>query len=200
MKKLSLAILFCVLFTMVMNGQDDSQKFDKNQNNHFVGSSLWSIYDKFASESSGFYQLNYGYQFTPQDVLLVEAVTWGYNEPLGTYENSKEKYPGKIRSYGIGLGYQKFLWKNLYSSVIATPFLQQYYNKDGKKMQKGFQLYTQLIIGYRFEFFNDRLFIEPAYALKYWPINTNVPESFAKVAKGTNNYIIEPSLNFGFRF
>jgi len=170
------------------------------QNRHFIGSSLWVLYDKISSEPAGFYQLSYGYQLTAKDNIIVEAITWRYNEPLGTYENSKKKYPGKVRSYGIGLGYQHFLWKNLFTSVIATPFLQQFYNKDGKKTQKGFQLYMQFIAGYRFEFFNKRLFVEPAAAFKYWPISTNFPKDFAKIEKGKPNYILEPSLTFGFRF
>ncbi len=53
---------------------------------------------------------------------------------------------------------------------------------------------------YRFEFFKKRLFVEAAYAIKYWPINTNLPTDFEEIEKGSPKYIIEPSLSFGFKF
>ena len=208
MKSFSLTILICAIFTAMAFGQEpaqedtvlaDARKQELNKR-HFLGSSLWVLYDKFTSDPAGFYQLNYGYHYTLKDVLIVEAITWEYSEPLGTYENSEEMYPGKIRAYGIGVGYQRFHWKNLFTTILATPFLQQFYDSDDKKIQNGFQLYLQLILGYRFEFFKNRLFVEPAFAFKYWPVNTNFPKSFADVEDGAPNYKFEPSLNFGFRF
>ena len=98
------------------------------------------------------------------------------------------------------MGYQHFLWNNLFTTVEATPFIQQFYDEKNKKIQKGFQLYLQFIFGYRFEFFDKNIFIEPAIALKHWPINTNFPDSFKKVEKGSPNYIFEPSFNFGIKF
>ncbi len=52
--------------------------------------------------------MNYGYQPTRKDVIIVEAITWTYYEPLGTYESSEELYPGKVRALGIGVGYQRW--------------------------------------------------------------------------------------------
>lgn len=130
----------------------------------------------------------------------MEAITWTYYEPLGTYGSSDQLYPGKVRAYGVGLGYQHFHWKNLFTTVEATPFIQQFYDIDDTKIQKGFQLYLQFIVGYRFEFFKKRLFVEPAYALKYWPVNTNFPASFAAIESGKPKYKFEPSLNFGLTF
>lgn len=167
---------------------------------HSIGSSLFLLGNFAPGDPVYFYQLNYGYQLTPKDFILVEAITWTYYEPLGTYGSSEKLYPGKVRAYGVGLGYQRFLCNNFYTTVEATPFLQQFYDTDNKKIQKGFQLYLQFILGYRFEFFKERLFIEPAYAIKYWPVNTNFPASFAAIESGAPKYIFEPSLNFGFRF
>ena len=77
---------------------------------------------------------------------------------------------------------------------------KQYFDEQGTKIQNGFQLYLQLAVGYRFELFKERFYVEPAYALKYWPIDTNLPADFAAIEEGTPNTIFEPSLNFGFRF
>ncbi len=171
-----------------------------NKRSCFIGSSLFLL-GNFAEGDPPYYgQLNVGYHLTEKDVLSVEAITWMYYGPLGSYESSDEKYPGKVRAYGIGVAYQRFLWKNLYSSVHATPFLQQFFDEDDNNIQHGFQLYLQAPLGYRVEFFNQRWFIEPAVAFKYWPINTNFPVSFKEIEQGEPDYIFEPSLHFGFRF
>jgi hypothetical protein len=207
MKQLSLTILIYASLTAMAFGQSNTktesvlelQEQQDINRKHFVGSSLFMLYN-FFPDSADFYQLSYGYHLTQKDIFVVEAITWKYNEPLGTYGSSEELYPGKIRSYGIGAAYQRFLWMNLYSTIEATPFLQQYYDTDNKKIQKGFQLYLQLVLGYRFEFLKKRLFAEPAIALKYWPVNTNVPSSFSDIDSGTPQTKVEPSLNFGYKF
>jgi hypothetical protein len=194
---LSLSLVFSQDLTKTDSGSVQPGKPDIIYK-HSVGSSLFLLGN--IGDSVNFFQLNYGYRLTQKDNIIVEAITWTYYEPLGTYGSSEEFYPGKVKAYGIGLGYQRFLWKNLFATVEPTFFLQQFYDKDYKKIQKGFQLYLQFLLGYRFEFFNKRLFIEPALALKYWPVDTNFPDSFSAVEKGTPKYKFEPGLNFGFTF
>jgi hypothetical protein len=176
-----------------------TEKRDSTFRRHFIGSSLL-VLANFLPDPPSFYQLNYGYMLTKKDVIIIEAITWTYSEPLGTYPNSKELYPGKVRACGLGLGYQRFLWKNLFTTVEPTFFIQQFYDTDNKKIQKGFQLYLQFILGYRFEFFKKRLFVEPSFAIKYWPVNTNFPAPFAAIERGAPKYKCEPGLNFGVRF
>jgi hypothetical protein len=196
-------ITIVALIWFILLGQDhgvlaQTAKEDFTFKRHSIGSTLFLLGN--IGDSVRFMQLNYGYRLTPKDNIIVEAITWTYYEPLGTYGSSEEFYPGKVKASGIGLGYQRFHWKNLFTTVEPTFFLQQFYDRDGTKIQNGFQLYLQFILGYRFEFFKKRLFIEPAYALKYWPVNTNFPESFAEIENGAPKYKFEPSLNFGFRF
>jgi len=193
-----IALIWFILLGQNHGVLAQTEKKDSTFRRHSIGSTLFLLGN--IGDSVCFFQLNYGYQLTQKDNIIVEAITWTYYEPLGTYMNSKEYYPGKVRAYGIGLGYQRFLWKNLYTTVEPTFFLQQFYDSDNKEIQKGFQLYLQFILGYRFEFFKKRLFVEPAYAIKYWPVNTNFPASFAAIESGLPKYKCEPSLNFGFRF
>ena len=189
---LSISLAFGQDLTQTDSVSAQTEEPDINRR-HSIGSSLFVLYN-FLPDSADYYQLNYGYHLTQKDVLNVTALTWTYYEPLGTYGDSDELYPGKVRAYGVGLGYQRFLWKNLYSAVEATHFLQQFFDADDEKTQKGFQLYLQLHLGYRFEFFKKRLFVEPAYGLKYWPVNTNFPAEFAAIEKGAPKYKFEPSL------
>jgi hypothetical protein len=196
MKKLGSATLMIVMFTTMTFCQ--TEKGDSVIRRHFIGSTLFLFGN--IGDSVNFVQLNYGYQLTQKDLIIAEAITWTYYEPLGTYGSSEKLYPGKVKAYGLGLGYQRFLWKNLYSTVEPTFFLQQFYDTKDEKIQKGFQLYLQFIVGYRFEFFKKRLFLEPAFALKYWPVNTNFPSSFAAIENGKPTYKFEPGLNFGVTF
>ena len=205
MKRSFLILIFTMSVTLAFNqvfaqtGSSSVRSEKQNvKNRHSVGSSLLLLGN--IGDSVRYMQLNYGYRLSLKDNIIVEAITWTYYEPLGTYMHSKEFYPGKVRAYGIGLGYQRFLWKNLYTTVEPTFFLQQFYDTDDQKIQKGFQLYLQFIAGYRFEFFKKRMFVEPAIALKYWPVNTNFPDSFSAIERGAPKYKFEPALNFGFRF
>jgi hypothetical protein len=168
---------------------------------HSIGSSLFVLFNLDSGDPPHFYQLNYGYRLTDHENIMVEAITWTYYEPLGTYGDSDEQYPGKVQAFGIGVGYQRFYWKNLYSTVQATPFLQNFYDSENDKIQSGFQLYLQLRGGYRFEFLKDRWFIEPFITCNYWPVNTNFPQTFEDVEGDAANYFLfEPGLNFGFKF
>ena len=151
-------------------------------------------------DPADYYLLTYGYQLTPKDRIFAEFNTWKFNEPLGTYDNSEEFYPGFVREFGIGFGYQRFLWKGLFSTVQATPFLKNYYDENDETIQNGFKIYFQFTLGYRIEFLKKRLYVEPAVALKYWPVDTNFPPEFAVIEEGAPIHIFEPSLNFGFKF
>ncbi|NIJ44588.1 hypothetical protein FHR24_001027 [Wenyingzhuangia heitensis] len=166
---------------------------------HSIGSSFFML-GNLLEDSPNYYLLTYGNRLTKKDRIFIEFNTWKYSEPLGTYGNSKEFYPGYVRALGIGFGYQRFIWKGAFTTVQATPFVKQYYNSDNDQIQKGFQLYLQLAAGYRLEFFNKRWYLEPALALKYWPIDTNYPTDFSAIENGAPKHIFEPSLNFGFNF
>ena len=207
MKTINFTLFICAMTLNLALGQSSTEADQPSTDNgkkaveyrHSIGASLFMLLN-FSKESADYVLLTYGYQLTEKDRIFAEYNTWKYAEPMGTYENSKEFYPGYVRTHGIGFGYQRFLWKGLFASGQATPFLKQYYNEQDEKTQKGFQLYLQFAVGYRFEFFKKRFFVEPAYALKYWPVDTNVPADFAAVEKGTPKTIFEPSLNFGFKF
>ena len=99
-----------------------------------------NVLANFLPDPTSFYQLNYGYRLTPKDVISIEAITWMYHAPLGipygpSYESLEESYPGSIKGVGLGLAYQRFLWKNFYSAIHATPLRQTYRNEKKEKIQ-----------------------------------------------------------------
>ncbi|WP_321368457.1 hypothetical protein [uncultured Draconibacterium sp.] len=72
-----------------------------------------------------------------KDRIFIEYNTWKYEEPMGTYGDSDEMYPGYVHTHGIGFGYQRFFWKGLFSTAQATPFYKQYFDLEDEKIQNG---------------------------------------------------------------
>lgn len=195
-------ILVLLVFCSVDYCFSQAVKQDELVYKHFIGTSLWSIANLFP-DPADFYELDYGYRFTNKDAVIVRAITWKYSAPLGipygsSYGSLEEKYAGYVRAFGVGIGYQRYIWKSLFSAIYTTPFLQNFYNSDNKKIQNGFQLFTQAQIGYHVKLFQTRFYIEPSITCNYWPLNTNFPTTFAqKEAKWPSYFLFEPHFNIG---
>lgn len=204
MKIRSLALCVALLFISFQLKAQNSNEGESDRR-YFVGSSAFMIANLLPNPPS-FYQMNVGYRLTGRDVISVEVITWTYDAPLGIpFGPSKglkeEAYPGYVREYGVGIAYQRFLWKGVYAALHATPFRQTYIDEQDRKIQNGFQLFLTVRIGYQVNFYANRLFIEPSVAFTHWPVNTNVPEAFsAQESKWPNYFIFEPGLHFGIRF
>ena len=115
--------------------------------------------------------------------------------------NDSNFYPGRLRESGIGLTYQRILWKGLFTTVEILPQLKTYIDENGNKIGSGFKLYTSCHLGYHISMFKNRIFIEPQVHCQYWPVNTNIPQSFKeKESKWNNYFLFEPNLYIGFNF
>lgn len=189
------------MFASNLEGQSDT--LDRR---HFIGSTMFIIMTPLLDPSPEYYQLNYGYRLTAKDVLSVEAITWTYTGPLGRpygpdYDNKDSDFPGRVKAFGLGLAYKRFIWKGVYGQIHATAFKQNYLDEANTKIQSGFQLFNTLRFGYHFKLFNNRMFIEPSIAMTAWPINTNLPESFQVEEDNWPKYFLfEPGLHFGINF
>jgi hypothetical protein len=175
---------------------------------YFIGSSFFMLGNFIPDDPNppDFIQLNFGYRITPKDVISIEAKTWKYAWPLGipygkSFQAPEEKYPGYIRDIGVGLVYQRFLWMGAYASVDAMNCFQRYVDENNRKIQNGYQLFMTYRLGYSFQLFKDRFFLEPSMAITHWPIKTNVPELFAEMEdKWPKYFLFEPGLHFGVNF
>ncbi|MBK6963041.1 MAG: hypothetical protein IPH20_03675 [Bacteroidales bacterium] len=176
---------------------------DSTYKKFYVGSTFTMLGNFVPGPAPKFVQLNIGYRITPKDVISIEAKTWNYHWPLGIpygkdYEAPAEKYPGYAKEFGIGIVYQRFLWKGAYASVDASNMSVNYMDENNKKIQNGYTLFMTYRLGYHFKFFKNRFFIEPSIAMTHWPVKTNVPESFARLEDDWPNYFLfEPGLHFG---
>ncbi|GLR18050.1 hypothetical protein [Portibacter lacus] len=203
-KQVIIVIAALVLLSTSLSGQIGSQNSETKK--YFIGSTFFMLGNLLPQNKPDFVQLNLGYRITPKDVVSIEVKTWKYAWPIGIpygkyYEAPGENYPGYIREAGIALAYQRFIYKGAYAAVHAFNARQKYVDSEDNKIQIGYQLFMTYRLGYHFQFFKNRLFIEPSIAVTQWPINTNVPESFAAVEKKWNKYFLfEPGLHFGYKF
>ena len=153
------------------------------------------------------YEFHLGYQLTPQDKVGIKVATWKMYAPMGMPMKEQLKfdennnYPGRLRETGIGVTYQRIMWKGLFCTIEILPQLKTYLNEDDKNNSFGFKLYTSYHLGYHISLFKDRMFVEPQIQCQYWPIDTNIPQGFMEKDKGWNNYFLfEPNLYIGIRF
>lgn len=203
-KILSFALILMMANTLQVKSQDVEQ--DSTYRKFFVGSSFFMLGNFAKKNNPEYVQLNFGYRITPKDVLSFDFKRSIYAFPLGipfgspSFDKDGEGFPGHARILAPTVGYQRFLWKGAFASVHALNAFEKYMNEDGKKIGNGYTLYLNFHVGYQLQFFKNRFFFEPAIGCSYWPVRTNVPESFKTVEGKWNNYFIQPGLNFGFNF
>lgn len=203
--KRSFSYLLLILLTTQSLSAQQKQEADSHFYRYYVGSSVFMVANLFPN-SNYFYQLNFGYRITPKDVISLEAITWRFSSPNGipygsSYGDEVYDYPGSVREYGIGVVYQRFLWKGLYSSLQALPLKRIYLDKDRKTIRHGFRLFSTFRLGYHLPLFKNRFFIEPSIAATYWPVTSNAPDNFKQRDDRWNKYFLgEPGLHFGFKF
>jgi len=171
----------------------------------YVGSSLFMFGNFSKVNNPEYLQLNLGYRITPKDVISVEfkrsIYAWPIGIPFGPdFDAPGLNYPGHARILAPTVGYQRFWWKGVYTSIYALNAFEKYMDEEKRKIGNGFTVYINFHLGYQFRFFKNRLFFEPAIGCSYWPLRTGVPASFKAVEQKWNNYFIQPGLHFGVNF
>ncbi len=202
-KILWFAVILLMASVVQLRAQDAKQ--DSTYRKWFIGSSLFMLGNLIPDDPNPpeYVQINIGYRITPKDVLSLDFKRSIYSWPIGipfgpSFDGPGLNYPGHARILAPTVGYQSFLWKGAFASVHALNAFEKYLDKDNKKIGNGYTLYLNFHLGYQFKIFKNRFFFEPAIGCSYWPVRTNVPESFKKVEQKWPNYFIQPGINFGF--
>lgn len=153
------------------------------------------------------YEFHFGYRLTSVDKIGIKVATWKMYAPMGMPMEEQLKldeinnYPGRLRESGIGITYQRILWKGLFATVEILPQLKTYIDENNNKIGNGFKLYTSYHLGYHIPLFKNRMYIEPQIHCNYWPIETNTPSSFREIDNKWNNYFLfEPNIHIGVNF
>ncbi|MGM9507337.1 hypothetical protein ACS5NO_06415 [Larkinella sp. GY13] len=205
MQKKILWIGLAIALASILQANAQYGKQDSTYKRWYVGSSLFMLGNLDKKDNPEYIQINFGYRITPKDVVSFEFKRSIYSWPIGipfgpSFRKPGGNYPGHARILAPTLGYQHFWWKGIYTSVYALNAFEKYLDENKKKIGNGYTLYLNFHLGYQFKFFKNRFFFEPAIGCSYWPVRTNVPDTFKLVEKKWSNYFIQPGLHFGFNF
>ena len=142
-----------------------------------------------------------GLKFASWRLFQPMGITW-WDGLLEKLDAESEFYPGHVRERGIGLTYQRMLWKGLFATVEVLPQFQTYMNLDGDKIGNDFKLYTSYHLGYHLAFGKKkRFFIEPQINCMYWMFDDNAPDGFKQLDdKWRNYFLFEPQIYLGIKF
>jgi hypothetical protein len=204
--------IFITIIIILISISSFSQKTSKKKDTasrffKYTVNSPYLTFTNFDPAGATIYEVHFGYRITPKDMIGIKAVTWKLVAPLGIpwgpyLMNKSENYSGELRESGIGITYQRFLWKGLYASIEVVPLIKKYMDTSNRKIESGFRFYTSFHLGYYIPLFKNRVYIQPQIHCNYWPINTKSPNGFAEQdLKWSNNYFLfEPNLYIGFNF
>jgi hypothetical protein len=146
-----------------------------------------------------------------KNIVGVKFASWRLFQPMGItwwdgvvdkIESGTEYYDGYLRETGIGISYQRMMWKGLFASIEVLPQIQTYTDLDGNKIRNGFKLYNSYHLGYHIAFGKKkRFFIEPQVHVNQWFFDNNSPEGFKEFDdKYGNIFLFEPNIYFGWNF
>lgn len=200
-------LLTALVGAFSLHAQAQEAPPDPPGKNWFVGSSLLMLGNLIPSDPNPpeYIQLNAGYQLTANDVVQFRFKRSVYAWPLGipfgpSFDAPGLGFPGRARIIAPQLGYQRFWWKGAYTALYALNAFEKYTDANKNKVGTGYTLYLDFYAGYQFNFFNRRVFFEPAIGCSYWPIRTGVPQAFKAAEQQWPNYFIQPGFDFGVRF
>jgi hypothetical protein len=182
---------------------------DTVPNHRFSVSTTYLTFANFGSEKTNthHYEFHFKYKVTPKDIIGIKVATWKMFAPMGMPMQEQLKfeesnfYPGRLREIGIGVTYQRMIWKGLFATLEILPQLKTYLDENNRKIGNGFKLYTTYHLGYHIAMFKNSIYIEPQIHCNYWPINTKAPQSFQVQENKWNNYFLfEPNIYIGVNF
>jgi hypothetical protein len=156
-------------------------------------------------------EFHFKYELDKKNIVGVKVASWRLFQPMGILwwdglldkvESGTEYYPGHVRETGIGVSYQRMLWKGLFATVEVLPQYKTYLDLDNNKIGNGFKLYTSYHLGYHFAFGKKKqFFVEPQIHCQTWFIDTNTPAEFKELDDKWGNYFLfEPNLYVGIKF
>ncbi len=146
-----------------------------------------------------------------KNTIGLKFATWRLFQPMGIVwwdglldkiKSESEFYPGHVRETGLGISYQRKVWKGLFTTIEVLPQFKTYLDLDGKNVGNGFKLYNSFHLGYHIPLGkNKRFFIEPQIHSQFWMFDTNTPDQFKVLDEKWRNYFLfEPNIYLGVKF
>ena len=146
-----------------------------------------------------------------KNIIGLKFASWRLFQPMGIQwwdglldklDTESEFYPGYVRERGIGISYQRMLWKGLFATIEVLPQFQTYQDLNGNKVGSGFKLYNSYHLGYHISIGKKkRFFIEPQIHCQHWMFDNNAPDGFKVLDdKWRNYFLFEPNIYIGVKF
>ncbi|MDP3451793.1 MAG: hypothetical protein Q8R90_02455 [Bacteroidales bacterium] len=162
-KSITTALLFAMSFISVFSQNQTKQNSETTSERKFSVSTTYLSLVNFGEEKTNthHYEFHFGYKLTTKDRIGIKLATWKMFAPMGMPMQEQLKfdennfYPGRLSEIGIGVTYQRLLWKGLFATVEVLPQLKTYIDKNDKKIGNGFKLYTSYHLGYHISFLKD---------------------------------------------
>ncbi|WP_456462916.1 hypothetical protein [Reichenbachiella sp.] len=214
----TILLLFCTLSAFAQTNSPDSEKAEVAYKWR-VSLPYFIITDRIgknfgdwdARTSTQMIELHVKRNLDNKNIIGLKLATWRLFQPMGIQwwdglldklETESEFYPGHVRESGIGITYQRMLWKGLFATVEVLPQFQTYLDLDGNKLGNGFKLYNSYHLGYYFALGKKkRWFIEPQVHCQHWMFDNNAPDGFKELDdKWANYFLFEPNIYVGFNF
>jgi len=214
MKNLLILVLtFCTLGAFAQSNQHIGKEIDSSHKHRlsFPLITLLNIGDGDVKTNTKHFEIHFKRKLNSKDIIGVKFATWRLFQPMGILwwdglldkvDSESEFYPGYLRETGVGISYQRQLWKGLFATVEVLPQYKTYLGEDKSKIANGFKLYTSYHLGYHLSFGKKkRFFIEPQIHCQNWVFDTNTPSEFKQLDdKWRNYFLFEPNIYFGVNF
>lgn len=214
MKKLVvLSFALCTLNLMAQQSTESFIKKEATYNYHvsFPAIILSNIGHGSEKTNTQHIELHIKRALDAKNIVGIKFATWRLFQPMGIQwwdglkdkiDSESEFYPGYVRETGLGISYQRMLWKGLFASVEVLPQYKTYLDEQQHKIGNGFKLYTSYHIGYHIAFGKKkRIFIEPQIHAQNWMFDTNTPAAFKQLDNKWKTYFLfEPNLYVGIKF
>jgi len=214
MKKLISTTFMIALLAAMALSQNPAKKVRDTANSPFPDhkfslATTWLTFMNFGEEKTNthHFEFHFGYQLTARDKIGIKAASWKLFAPMGIpmwdplFRNESEFFPGRLAECGIGVTYQRMIWKGLFAAIEVLPLYKSYLDENKNEIGDGFKLYTTFHAGYHIRLFRNRMFVEPQIHCNYWPVDTEAPQGFRETESKWNNYFLfEPNLYIGVNF
>ena len=146
-----------------------------------------------------------------KNIIGLKFASWRLFQPMGIQwwdglldklDTESEFYSGYVYERGIGITYQRMLWKGLFATVEVLPQFQTYKDLNDNKVGSDFKLYNSYHIGYHISIGKKkRFFIEPQIHCQHWMFDNNAPAGFKELDDQWKNYFLfEPNIYIGMNF
>ncbi len=211
-KLLFICFTFCAIQVFAQSNNTAVQKESSNYNYRlsFPAIILGNIGKGGERTNTQHIELHFKREIEAKNIVGVKFATWRLFQPMGIQwwdglrdkiDSETEFYPGYLRETGVGISYQRMLWKGLFASVEVLPQYKTYLDLNNKKIANGFKLYTSYHIGYHIAFGKKkRIFVEPQIHCQNWMFDTNTPKAFKQLDNRWKSYFLfEPNLYIGIR-